>query len=442
MAICAAIGGFIIDWLAFYPGFMYIDSVDQYTQAVSFHYGDWHPPVMAGFWSVLNLVHRGPQVMLLFQLLLLWSSFYTIATTWCKGKLTFWALLLLVACAPYVQNFAGLIVKDAQMALCWLLATALLLKAMYYQRKMSSAEAIVSFLLITYGTLVRINALPGCIPLYFLWVEGTFGGGRIRKFVLLAAALTALLVVKVSLERFVLKTHKQYPEYKLILHDLAGIYARTGHNYFPPFITSHPGFKADYIATHYLTATIDNIWWNQDRDILFPPLTEETRPALLQAWKSALWEQPGTYLTNHYDGFLYFLQLKKRREAPFFYYYPYMHPNQFGFSFKENGVSKVVLGSVRINSRMPYMQPWCWLLVPVLLLAASLRMRAGSLKEIIVCLSLSSLLYLLPQFFIYQADTEFRYFYWNCIAASLSVVLLLGTVSKGQKKDPAAGEVS
>ncbi len=102
--------------------------------------------------------------MLIFQLLLLWSSFYLIATTWCKKRVPLICLLVLFGCAPYIQNFAGLIVKDAQMALCWLLAVAIMLRAIYYKRKMTAWEATFTFLLLTYGTMVRINALPGAIP--------------------------------------------------------------------------------------------------------------------------------------------------------------------------------------------------------------------------------------------------------------------------------------
>lgn len=415
----------MIDWLAFYPGFMYIDSLDQYIQATSFHYTDWHPPIMAGFWSLLNFIYKGPQSMLFFQLLLLWCSFYIIATTWCKHYIALISLLLLFACAPYVQNFAGLIVKDAQMALTWLLATAIMIKAVYYKRKMTTVESLLTFLLITYGTIVRINALPGCFPLYFLWIDCTFPGSFKRKTILLAGALATLVIVKVSLEKFVLKAHKQYAEYKLMAHDIAGIYARTGHNYFPAFITHHPGFDSNYIATRYTTATLDNIWWNNDNKKIFPPLNDQNRKELVTAWKQALQENKATYLKNHYDGFLYYLQLKQRPGAPFYYYYPYIHPNKFGYAFKENLLSKVVLGSVRINSRLPYMKPWWWLLCPVVLLVIALRLPSTVFKEMITCLCLSSLLYLLPQFFIYQADTEFRYFYWCCIATSLSAVLLI-----------------
>lgn len=420
-----AIVGFLIDLLAFYPGFMYIDTVDQYAQAISHHYTDWHPPIMAGFWSLLNLIHKGPQGMLVFQLFLLWSSFYIIATTWCKHFLPFLCLVLLFVCAPYIQNFAGLIVKDAQMALCWLLAVAIMFRAIYYNRKMSPWEAAFTLLLLTYGTMVRINALPGAISLYYLWVEDVYSGTITRKVGLLAIVLTGLLMVNLSVNKFILKPHKAYAEYKLMAHDVAGIYVATGKSYFPHFITQHPGFDSNYIKARFTSATLDNIWWNGDNKQIFPPLNDQTRKQLIKEWKKSIQENTFTYLENRFDGFLYFLQLKQRPDTTFYYYYPYIYTNQFGFALKQNQVRTVVSSFIQANRHMPYMKPWFWLLLPFLQLIISIRLPFSIFKKAGICLALSSLLYLLPQFFIYQADTEFRYFYWCCISTSLHTVLLI-----------------
>ncbi|MBO9567018.1 MAG: hypothetical protein J7621_29870 [Niastella sp.] len=420
-----ALGGFIIDLLACWPGFMYIDSVNQYTQAITFTFSDWHPPIMAGLWSQLNYIYKGPQVMLIFQLLLLWTSFYLIATTWCRHTLSFISLILLFIAAPYVQNFAGLIVKDSQMALCWLLAVVIMLRAIYYNRKMRPWEAAVTFLLITYGTMVRINALPGAIPLYYLWVEDIYSGTITRKAGLLALVLTGLLISNLSINKFILKPHKLYPEYKLMAHDLAGIYVATGKSYFPAFMTTHPGFDSNYIRQHFTTATLDNIWWNKDQKNIFAPLDEQTRQELIKAWKKSIRENTFTYLENRFDGFLYYLQLKQRPDTTFYYYYPYIYTNNYGFALKKNWVFTGVAGLITANKNMPYMKPWFWLLLPVIQLIITFRLPSSIFKKAGLSLAISSLLYLLPQFFIYQADTEFRYFYWCCIATALHTVLLI-----------------
>ncbi len=426
----------MIDWLACYPGFLYIDSIDQFTQALHNQYTDWHPPIMAAGWRLLNYIYEGPQGMLAFQLLLLWTSFYMIATTWCHRWPLFVVLLLLFAGAPYVQNFAGLIVKDAQMALCWLLAVVIMLRTIYYNRKMRPWEAILTFLLITYGTMVRINALPGALALYYLWVEDVYSGNLYKRVGLLCLVLTGLLLTNLTLTKLVLKPAKAYPEYKLIAHDLAGIQVKTGRSYWPSFITNFPGFDSSYIRQKFTTATFDNIWWNGDKRQILPPLDESSRKILVADWKLALRENPGTYLSNRFDGFLYYLQLKVRPDTTFFYYYPYIYTNPYGFSLKKGPVFQFMTSYIQANEHMPYMKPWFWLLLPVMQLLLTLTLPRGTFKKAGISLSVSSLLYLLPQFFIFQADTEFRYFYWCCLSTTLHTILLFTWYYLKSKKDP------
>ncbi|MDF2187446.1 hypothetical protein [Paraflavitalea sp. CAU 1676] len=417
--------GFILDLVACYPGFLYIDSVDQYTQSIHFSYTDWHPPIMAGVWSLLNFIYKGPLLMLVMQLALLWTSFYLIASTWCRKSLPLIALLLLFALAPYVQNFAGLIVKDTQMAFCWLLAVTIILRANYQARTMSKTEVVITFLLITYGTMVRINALPGSIPLYYLWVENIYTGTFSKKIAWLMLALTGLLIINSTITKYVLKPRKTYPEYKLMAHDIAGIYVTTGKSYFPAFVTSYPAFDTNLIRQRFTTATLDNLWWINGATTMFAPLDEASRKVLINHWEKAILENKATYLRNRFDGFLYYLQLKQRPDTTFYYFYPYIHTNPYGFKLKETPVFRAYTTYIKANKDLPFMKPWFWLLLPVVQLLLTLKLPAGRFRTATQCLALSSLLYLLPQFFIYQADTEFRYFYWCCVSTSLHTVLLI-----------------
>src|SRR5262245_46797906 len=50
-----------------FPGYLNFDAADQLSQAPTGSYGDWHPPMMAAYWAVLDGVVRGPAPMLLLQ---------------------------------------------------------------------------------------------------------------------------------------------------------------------------------------------------------------------------------------------------------------------------------------------------------------------------------------------------------------------------------------
>jgi len=185
--------GLIFNYIAFTPGFLTPDSLAQYEQSLSGQYGDWHPPVMAFIWHLLDKIHRGPQLMLLLQLGCLWGSGYLLLDTY-KNRVWYF-LIIIVLFAPFVQNFAGYIIKDSQMALCWLLAFSILFRTIVIERKISKVAAAFSLLFLTYGAWVRPNALPGCIPLCFLWVWVTFNSVKTRNKTITAIIIFTFIIL-------------------------------------------------------------------------------------------------------------------------------------------------------------------------------------------------------------------------------------------------------
>lgn len=427
-----AMAGFLLNFIAYYPGFMSPDTVDQYGQSVTRHFNDWHPPVMSWFWSLLNQIHSGPLVMLAFQLGLLWTSFYLMATSLASSKRNRLWLFIIILLAPFIQNFSGYIIKDAQMALAWLCSFSLVVRAEYHKRPMSKAESILSLLLLMYGTLTRINAIPGALPLFYFWIGNVFQWKK-KGYALASTLLSVLLLLGASaLLSFYLKPEKKYPQYKLYLHDLTGIYTQTGKNYFPPFIQKHPGFDTGYLKSNYTTATFDHLWWNEENRISFPSIKDSTISIVQKAWKRSILENPGVYSANRWDGFLHYLRLKKR--TWFVTLHADISSNPYGFTFKRNPVSQVFLKWIKINSRLPWMRPWFWLALNLILFIAVRALNNFTVRRGVSILLLSSLLYLLPQFFVFQVDTDFRYFYWNCLSITVAGYFLMLYKRQKEKK--------
>jgi hypothetical protein len=423
LAVCLGLAGFTLDLVAYYPGFMSPDSLDVYTQSVTHHYIDTHPPIMALWWGVLNYVYRGPQVMLVFQLAVLWTSFYFLAISWFssrRSQVWFFCCLLL---APFIQNFVAYLIGDPQMALSWLLGVSIMARAEYKKRRMTIPEAIFSFLFIFYGSLVRINALPGALPLFYFYFAH-YLKWRQYRWAIIGTCISAVLVI--GLQIFfndILKPERRYPEYKLYLHDLSGIYVKTGKNYFPSFIRQYQGFDTNYLKANYTTATFDHLYWNDEQKISFPRLNENNKHIIRRAWINGISDNPGTYLQNRWDGFLYYLHFKRR--AWLVVLHAEVSPNNLGISFKRNFISDLFLKPIKFQSWMVYMKPWFWLIMNVITLIACFFAYNLIIKKIVFILSISSLLYLLAEFFIFPVDTDFRYFYWNCLAVFISVLFLL-----------------
>jgi hypothetical protein len=415
-----SIAGFVLNLVAFYPGFLNPDSLNQYSESLSGVYADWHPPAMAVLWRGFNAIAEGPAPMLVLQLGLLWGSCYLLYPL-CNRRA--WRLLVVGAfLAPFVQNFAGVIIKDSQMALSLLLAGAIMLTAAVRQKKPTVPQMAGVALLLVYSSWIRLNALPAVLPLCFLWSWVTFRGRSLTVILSFPLAFVAAVVLGLSaFNHFVLKPIPTYSEGKLFLHDLSGIFVAEKRNVFPAFLLRNPGFDTSYVRKHYTTATFDNIWWNPD-GLAFnhkAVRTEQATQVLQRAWREAIGEYPVTYLGNRTDGFLHYLHIKNRGSY-FHVFYPRIDANSLGLVLEENLLTKVFIKYIWVQRKAPYMRPWFWLLVNVILLAFTTRVKQPGHRITYGLLLLSSLLYLLASFFVYQTDTDFRYFYWNCLACSLA----------------------
>jgi len=421
----ACVSGFTLNLIAYYPGFLSPDSFDQYSQAASGQYNDWHSPIMAVLWGLFIKVRPGTLLILIFQLGLLWTSVYLLLSS-IKSKL-WYVLILLFSLAPFIQNFAAYIVKDTQMAFSWLLAVAIILRAGLSKGKLSKTEAVICFLLITYGSWVRINALPGSIALCYLLSWIIFKNKT--KYIRLVSAIFVWVIIGVGHWVFdynIIKAEKTYPQTKLYLHDLTGIYAKTGVNFYPPFLYSSSDFDTTVLRKGYHSATFDDLWVGRNGKEIYSFEDDTTVIMLQQAWAKAIRTYPNVYFNNRMEGFFYYLRIKDRGSNPhnlFAEIYP--QPNFLGLSFHPNILSKIFIRPIEKQTRMPYMKPWFWLVLNVLLFAFSGKLDKLECRVTYKALISSSILYLLPAFFIFPADTDFRYFYWNCIACSLAVCILI-----------------
>ncbi len=436
-----SLAGFVLDSIAFYPGMMSPDSIDQLDQAVQNQYTDWHPPVMAGFWRILNFIYFGPQPMLFFQLGLLWTACFFL-TRWLLFNC--WpvaALVPILMLMPFIQNFAGTIWKDVQMAAAWFLAAVLLARSVVWQSKLSAFGSAISLLLLLYGCWVRPNGFPGFFPLACLWViarSGVTPEGS-RQWLSLAGKgifLTAIaLLSQVFLSRVVLKAEQNHIEYKLFAHDLAGIYYSTGELHFPEFVTNHPGFDTAYLRKKYSYTTFDNIWWNNDNVNMLPPVDAGKLKIMREYWLASIFKHPRAYLYNRIQGFFYFLRIKDSGST-LMLTYPYTHPNSYGFTYEPGRLAEFIFRNVEKCRSFLVMKPYFWLFLNIVLLPLLYIKQFRQVKLPVLMLLLSSLFYVAFEFIVFPADTEFRYFYWNCISIGLSIILLVSAACARNVTEP------
>ncbi len=96
----------------FYPGQLSPDSLSIYAQAQAHQYSDHHPPLMGYLWHYLDLIVKGPLLMYLINLGLIWSALYILAfkilTPPQKSKLLHYYVLC-IPLIPHVACYAGFI---------------------------------------------------------------------------------------------------------------------------------------------------------------------------------------------------------------------------------------------------------------------------------------------------------------------------------------------
>lgn len=432
LALIFCFCGFLFNFYSCYPGFASPDTLDQYQQSLTGIYNDWHPPVMALLWHLLNNIYKGPAAMLVLQLLLLWGAVYLLLGL--RRDKWWYLAILLFAFAPFVQNFSGYIIKDSQMGLALLLAVVLLLRLAAGAAK-NLWMVIACIALLTYGAIVRPNALPAAIPFCFLLPAVLLKQASLYKRILTGLAILLFIFACNQLQyRVVNEDEKQYPIDKLFMYDLTGIFKATGDDVYPPFLYSDHSFDTAYLRRRYQPATFDDIWWNGDSVNVIPATDGQTQKQLKTYWLAALRKHPGIYLANHWEGYLYYLRLRQR-DINFHYYFPYASAQLPGYNNHRAYDGELPFEIISFQSFMPYFTPWFWFLLGFLLLAFVPLMQKGFYRQYYTALCLSGIFYQLPVFFIYQTDTDFRYFYWNCLCNSLAILLLIGFNGKRTKKD-------
>lgn len=225
VACALATFGFLLAALAFYPGVFTFDSLDQFAQARSGAFTDWHPPAMAALWFVLDKLHEGPELLFFTHLALLWAGLAAIgAALALSGAPRLGACFPLIGLLPFVFNYEGVLWKDVALASAWICAAGLAFAQRARQRPLPRWLFAFLVALFVYGALVRSNSIFAAAPLGFYLLGGRIlRGAPLRQIAALAAIPIALVVTGAMLNRVILHVEPQHPEASLMLFDIAGV---------------------------------------------------------------------------------------------------------------------------------------------------------------------------------------------------------------------------
>ena len=312
---------FAASFLLRYPGQVSFDAAKQYAQAVSGHYDDWHPPVMARLWSVLASVAPPAPAMLAFQLLGHWVGIALFADGLRRaGRAGAAWVMLASGASPLFLYYEGLIYKDVGLASVLLAASGIGFWYKVQARCIARPALAAALLLVGYGVLVRANAVFafGPVLLYLLWSPARLSAVRVVG----VSVLLAVVAVPVSgfVNRHLLGAAPSGVTQSLELFDLAGIAHESGDLSVLP---AGVAFTRSDLAICYTPRFWDSLNSVACRNAFthLPPPGSPARDAVGGLWLRAIATHPVAYARHRlkaYNSLLNWLvPAQQCRFAPF-----------------------------------------------------------------------------------------------------------------------------
>jgi Dolichyl-phosphate-mannose-protein mannosyltransferase len=420
---------FTVNAVLHYPGTMNNDSINQYSQAVSGQYADWHPPIMAWLWSIVRLAGDGPGPLLLLHLGLYWLGFGLLADGLRRAGLPRLAVLMAFAGVfPPFLYINATVVKDVGLVASWLAAVGLIFWFRAQRRSIPVQYWMLIAPLIIYGTLVRTNAVFAVGPLLIY----AFAPPRSQWFrsvrSILVAVIVAALAIPVSMQvnQWLFKPSLTHPEQSLFMFDLMGmaVYDRD-----PSLLEPRATLTAGELQACYSPYWWDSLspWGHCSAKVHRPKADMVTTPEGLKLqWVKTIFQHPVAYVVHrlkHFNSSLLFaVPLKHIRLTP---------------EYRADELAKapknmVTERDLRLDllRKNPFVWPVTWLVWGGFLLVFISREKSTPAVQLAKVLTVSALGYSCAYLLIGVA-TDMRYHYWSLMSILISTLLVIPWLAEG-----------
>lgn len=410
-----AIAGFALFAIACYPGFMSVDSLEQYRQAHTLKFADGHPPVMAWLWSKLNVILDGPQSLLFLHLGMLWAGLYI----WCKnaGENRAAKWFIVFGFLPWVANFEGVLWKDMGMAFSLLLALGLL-----SMERLAKPVIFAAVLLLLYAFMVRSNAPAALLPI--VW----YASGRLfpsfsnrARIAITALSLVSMFAFLNLFNYHFLDAEKNHMASYMMVDDLVHFSAVADKSLLPRVDTKTViECSEEVIGGTKLVGRLFCLTAKPSYQAVAPIPYEEIKTA----WVAAIKSDPLEYAKFRFEAYLYLL--RNPFERPYIHTFSGISANDIGLSQKDNTATFILKGYVNVMSHLaPFLfKPYWWLILGLVFLGATLGMRGDKDALTLIRILLASALFYMLSYLPLTPMADFRYVFWSTLAISLAVIKL------------------
>jgi hypothetical protein len=412
---------FLGNLLIAYPGAVNYDSREQYAQAVTGHFLDWHPPIMAWVWSILRLVADGSGPLFAVHVFCYWLGFGLIALTLSQMRRnkTAWAVVAAGVFPPFLLMNAA-ILKDVSMAVAFISAFSVCFFYRTRGLKIPFTCLIIAMGLIIYGALVRTNGIFAAVPLFVYLVYPVLFWRPIY-FIVVSLALIAIWIPVANLfNHRVLRAEPNYPINSLMWFDLAGIaYFSEDESVFGA--DSSP--TAELVRECYTPVAWDPLF---NREICAHALTGHSPHT--KTWISAIITHPMAYAVHRLAHF----------NSELFFIVPRNHTRDVGLAASGHRLPPEPVTWDSITNYLLSKLSVFGFMIGVVILGLcyrSSRTRPSELDYAIACIAISGVMYTLA-YLIVGVATVPRYQYWSLIAIFIASIIFLSKRGGGSLSRP------
>lgn len=300
--LCIMLSHLLLMW----PGILSPDSQAQYQMAISGIYSDHHPPLMAFVWRYLDRLYRGPGMIFLLHLSMLYGAiFYLIKSiTFYRCKY----LLLLFPIIPQIFFYSNMIWKDTGFTFCFLFIGSYLTYITSSKRPITVLQMILLLIILLYGTAIKFQA-QYCTPVLLGWAAYILSNYTVhsKKFIkIYGYCLIIFYLLLNSIDCILLpNVQKNHSWQSVKIYDLAAISLATNTDLFPAF-AKNQNFSMQEMANRLNHHALDRSKYYMVDNLIFGDailkngVNQTERNQLYFTWVKAVIKHPLAYLKHRW----------------------------------------------------------------------------------------------------------------------------------------------
>lgn len=292
-----------IHFLSSYPGGVTPDSFLQFEQSLTGKFSSHNPPLMAMLWSVFNHIYAGPQIMLLFHLVLLWGG--TLFLYMADDSNKYRWIYFIMPFVPNILSESTMIWKDISFGDSLFFAFAACVYYSYQDRKAPLWASLIFLLVAFYALSVKFQAqfiLP--VLIFFIITISTHKALLFRMLATAFLFFTFIFCNNFVTEKFAHNSNawqlRQFFDIAAIAKDL------DDDSMMPDYVTQSSIYNFETLKKNSSHKWVDDLIYTEEK-VYLGTQDSEKLSLLNQSFYNTILSHPLLYLKHRVLNFSYLM---------------------------------------------------------------------------------------------------------------------------------------